>query len=64
MHVHEICYVVMVGLEGDEELQLMPSMGDFKYFSLFQHKGLINSKAGYTTKRTGCKDNKFNRELL
>ncbi len=23
----------------------MPSMGDYEYFSLFQHKGLINSKA-------------------
>ncbi len=44
LYKQEICYVVMVGLEGDEKLQSMPSMGDYEYFSPFQHKGLINSE--------------------
>ena len=39
----EICYVVMVGLKGDKELQSMPSMGDYEYCRPFQHNGLITS---------------------
>ena len=41
LYKQEICYVVMVGLEGDEELRSMPSIGDYKQF---QHNGLINSE--------------------
>ena len=46
LYKQKICYVVMVGLEEDEELQSMPSIGNYEneYFSPFQHNGLINSK--------------------
>ncbi len=44
LYKQEICYVVMVGLKGDEELRSIPSMGDYEYCRPFQHNGLITSK--------------------
>ncbi len=75
LYKHEICYVVMVGLKGDEELRSMPSMGDYEYFSPFQHNGLINSEGIIIDRKetpnfralyivSSCKDIKFNWEQL
>ncbi len=44
LYKHEICYVVMVGLKGDEELAAMPYMGNYKYCMPFQQNGLITSE--------------------
>ena len=40
----EICYVVIIGMEDDRELQSMPNVGDHKHCRPFRHNGLVDKK--------------------
>ena len=43
LYENEICYVAVIGLDGDRDLQSMVNLGDHKACQLFQHNGLIDS---------------------
>ena len=43
LYENEICYVAVIGLEGDRDLQLLPALGDHEDCRPFQHNGLIDS---------------------